>query len=264
LPAIGLVFATLGSALLGYSYGSAQSRTTLVSSEPLVAAASRSSAPAFSTTGPVSLESNYGSPEDYEAAISELKTIFADAEQPVSTDPDDLLSHGFSPYDYHPGAPHSVVVYPESTEDVVKIVKIANKYRMPVIPMSGHTSLEGHTSGTTHGGICVDVSGMDRILQIHAADSDIVCQPGVLWMDINSTLEEQGIPLFFPLDPGPSATVGGMLSTGCSGSTLLPYSPTFHITLFLIFPAIQRTLCATAQPKENGSSTPPSSCPQAK
>lgn len=165
----------------------------------------------------------YGTPEDFDCAIAELREEFKDSEQSVSTDPDDLLACGFSPYDYHPGAPHSVVVYPQTTEDVVKIVKIANKYRMPVIPLSGHTSLEGHTSGSVHGGICVDISGMDRILQIHAADADIVCQPGALWMDINSKLEEMNIPLFFPLDPAPSATVGGMLSTGCSGTNAVRY-----------------------------------------
>ncbi|KAG6840832.1 hypothetical protein C0991_004055 [Blastosporella zonata] len=58
---------------------------------------------------------------------------------------------------------------------------------------------------------------MDRILEIHEADSDLVCQPGAKWMDINDMLKEKGIPLFFPLDPAPGATIGGMLSTGCSG-----------------------------------------------
>ena len=71
---------------------------------------------------------------------------------------------------------------------------------------------------------------MNRILEIHEADSDLVCQPGVGWVEINDTLTEMGIPLFFPIDPAPGATIGGMLSTGCSGSKSsrrpLRYSPT--------------------------------------
>lgn len=76
-----------------------------------------------------------------------------------------MIRHSFS---YIPtGALHSVIVYPLSTEDVVKIVKIAVKYRMPIIPYSGGTSLEGHTRGYSNGGICVDMSRMDRILEIN-------------------------------------------------------------------------------------------------
>lgn len=62
---------------------------------------------------------------------------------------------------------HSVVVYPGSTEDVVKIMKVATKYRMPVVPYSGGTSLEGHFAGIKGGCICVDLSNMNQILEIH-------------------------------------------------------------------------------------------------
>ncbi|KAI0276801.1 hypothetical protein BGY98DRAFT_1090140 [Russula aff. rugulosa BPL654] len=163
----------------------------------------------------------YGTPEDFGHAIEELKTLFS--KDTVTTDQDQLEAHGFSPNAHHPGFPHSVVVYPDSTEDVVKIVNLARKYRMPIIPYSGGTSLEGHFAGWKSGGICVDMSGMDKIIVIHEEDSDLVCQPGVGWMEINETLKEKGIPLFFPLDPGPTATVGGMLSTGCSGTNAVRY-----------------------------------------
>ncbi|KAI0061426.1 FAD-binding domain-containing protein [Artomyces pyxidatus] len=164
----------------------------------------------------------YGTKEDFGRAIKDLKAVFP-SEDAVSTNPDDLAAHGISPNTWHPGLPHSVVVYPQSTEDVVKIVQVANQYRMPVIPYSGGTSLEGHYLGGELGGICVDMSRMDKILAIHEADSDLVCQPGVGWMEINETLKDQGIPLFFPLDPGPTATIGGMLSTGCSGTNAVRY-----------------------------------------
>ncbi|KIJ64816.1 hypothetical protein HYDPIDRAFT_111420 [Hydnomerulius pinastri MD-312] len=172
-------------------------------------------------------EPTYGSPRDFENAIRELREAFR-AEQEggegiVSTDAEDLRVHGFSENDYHPGSPHTVVLYPRSTSDVVKIVKIATKYRMPVTPFSGGTSLEGNYRGHKVGGICIDMSNMDRILAIHEADSDLVCQPGVGWMEINETLQKKGIPLFFPLDPGPGATIGGMMSTGCSGTNAVRY-----------------------------------------
>jgi len=64
---------------------------------------------------------------------------------------------------------------------------------------------------------------MDKILEIHEKDSDLVCQAGAPWEQINSTLEELHIPLFFPLDPGPGATIGGMIGTGCSGTNAVRY-----------------------------------------
>ncbi|KAG6873042.1 hypothetical protein C0995_003798 [Termitomyces sp. Mi166 len=133
----------------------------------------------------------FGTQKDFEQAIQELKEAFPHAGA-VSTDPEDLRVHGFSYYDYRPGRVHSVVFYPNSTEDVVRMVKTATKYRMPVIPYSGATSLEGQTRGHVIGGICVDMSGMDQILEIHEADSDLVCQPGAKWMDINDMLKEKG------------------------------------------------------------------------
>ncbi|KAG2009423.1 D-lactate dehydrogenase cytochrome oxidoreductase [Coprinopsis cinerea AmutBmut pab1-1] len=163
----------------------------------------------------------YGSPEDFAKAIEELTSHLGPDK--VSTNPDDLDSHGFSANDYHPGISPSVVVYPETTEDVVLIVKTATRFKMPVIPYSGATSLEGHFRAHSSGGICVDLNRMDRILKIHPEDSDLVCQPAARWMDINETLKEKGIPLFFPIDPAPGATIGGMLSTGCSGTNAVRY-----------------------------------------
>ncbi|KAF8734138.1 FAD linked oxidase, partial [Rhizoctonia solani] len=155
-------------------------------------------------------------------AITELETLLS--KDNVSTDSDVLKAHGFSDNSYHPSAPHSVVVLAHSTEDVVKIVKVANKYRIPITAFSGGTSLEGHFGGTPGvGGICIDLSNMDRIISINEADSDMVVQSGAKWEDINHTLEDQGIPLFFPLDPGPGATIGGMIGTGCSGTNAVRY-----------------------------------------
>ena len=88
----------------------------------------------------------YGSHEDVQKAISELRTVFDDPHR-VVTDPDALKTYGSSPNSYHPASPHSVFVHVMSTEDVVKVVNIARKYKIPVVAYSGATSLEGHYSG---------------------------------------------------------------------------------------------------------------------
>ncbi|KAG9308317.1 FAD-linked oxidase-like protein [Chiua virens] len=210
-----VLLGALTCALIGYTIGSS---TTLPSSLAFLGLGRQQV--------PTDDEPIYGTPADFQKAIQELRQAFSDGDQNsgiVSTDPEDLRVHGFSENDYHPGALHTVVVYPTSTEDVVKIVKIATKYRMPITPFSGGTSLEGNYRGHATGGICVDMSNMDKILEIHEQDSDIVCQPGVGWMEINETLQKKGIPLFFPLDPGPGATIGGMMSTGCSGTNAVRY-----------------------------------------
>ncbi|KAF5386827.1 hypothetical protein D9615_001627 [Tricholomella constricta] len=165
---------------------------------------------------------HYASPQGTKLAIEELRATFPRANA-VDTDADTLRTYGFSENSYHPASPHSVVVRPTCTSDVVKIVNISRKYRIPITPYSGATSLEGHTSGYPSGSICLDMSGMDQILQINEADSDLVCQSGARWEDINATLKEKGIPLFFPLDPGPGATIGGMIGTGCSGTNAVRY-----------------------------------------
>ena len=124
-----------------------------------------SSRGSVSTNTAVSTVPVYGTAEDFKRAIKELEASFE--EGVVSTDPANLSTHGFSPNVMHKGEPfattdvldanstdgrilgvaHSVVVYPSSTEDVVKVVKIANKYHMPVVPYAGGTSLEGHFIG---------------------------------------------------------------------------------------------------------------------
>ncbi|KAG6886028.1 hypothetical protein C0993_005212 [Termitomyces sp. T159_Od127] len=96
---------------------------------------------------PVEKPPRYASRKERKLAIDELRAAFPGAND-VSTDPDTLRTYGFSENSYHPASPHSVVVRPKSTADVVRIVNISRKYRVPIIPYSGATSLEGHTSGT--------------------------------------------------------------------------------------------------------------------
>ncbi|KAJ7771621.1 D-lactate dehydrogenase cytochrome oxidoreductase [Mycena metata] len=164
----------------------------------------------------------YASARELRIAIDTLRHTFPEPGR-VDTNADTVKTAGSSENSYHPASPHSVVVRPKSTEDVVKVVNIARRFKVPITAYSGATSLEGHFSGFPSGSICLDLSGMDQILHINEEDSDLICQAGARWEDINATLKEKGIPLFFPLDPGPGATIGGMVGTGCSGTNAVRY-----------------------------------------
>ncbi|KAH8119838.1 FAD-binding domain-containing protein [Phellopilus nigrolimitatus] len=160
--------------------------------------------------------------QELQQLIRELKDAFQDNLNTVSTEVNDLTTFAQSKYPQFPGIPHAVVVHVRSTEDVVKIVQLANKHRVPIVPYAAGTSLEGNVSGTSES-ICVDLSRMNRIIQINVDDADVICEAGVVWNVLNDTLKEKGIPLFFPLDPAPGATIGGMIAQGCSGTNAVRY-----------------------------------------
>ncbi|KAH7922547.1 FAD-binding domain-containing protein [Leucogyrophana mollusca] len=145
-------------------------------------------------------------------AIEELHEAFPEPSI-VSTDANELYAYAQSSYSQIPGSPHAVVVHVRSTEDVVAVVKISNRNMVPLVPYSGGTSLEGNLSAPPSGSICVDLSGLDQILAINEADADVVCQAGVTWNNLNDTLKEKGR----------DATIGGMISTGCSGTNAVKY-----------------------------------------
>ncbi len=94
------------------------------------------------------------------------------------------------------------VVFPHSTEEVSEIVKVCAEYKVPVIAFGTGTSLEGHVNAPA-GGISVDLTQMNKVLQVNASDLDCVVQPGVTREDLNTHLRDQG--LFFPIDPGANA-----------------------------------------------------------
>jgi D-lactate dehydrogenase (cytochrome) len=128
------------------------------------------------------------------------------------------------------GGVPDAVVWPESTAEVVGIVRACAAERVPVIAHGAGTSLEGHVSAP-FGGVCVDLTRMDRVVAVHAEDSDCVVQPGITREALNAHLRDSG--LFFPVDPGANATLGGMLSTRASGTTTLRYGSTWHNALAL-------------------------------
>lgn len=142
-------------------------------------------------------------------------------EDSISTDDEELRLHGYSEWstvncDQLPVA----VVFPKTTDDVSQIAKVCHKYKVPMIPFSGGTSLEGNFSAP-FGGMSIDFIHMDKILKLNEDDMDIVAQPSIQWMQLNEQIKDSG--LFFPIDPGPSAKIGGMVGTNCSGTNAVRY-----------------------------------------
>lgn len=134
----------------------------------------------------------------------------------------DLIAHSNTPWSEAPSpSDHAaIIVYPTTTEDVSKIAQVCHRRRIPMTPFSGGTSLEGALAAT-RGGVCIDFSRMNKILAVHKRDMDAVVQPGVGWQLLNEELEKDD--LFFPVDPGPGACIGGMVGTNCSGTNAYRY-----------------------------------------
>ncbi len=149
-------------------------------------------------------------------AIGELSSLLG---QRLSRSKSDLEVHGASETHF-PLTPPDAVAYPKTTEDVAQIVEICARHRCPVIGFGTGTSLEGQ-SQAPEGGVTVDFQHMNHILEVSQGDMFVRVQPGVTREALNEELRATG--LFFPVDPGANASLGGMASTRASGTTAVRY-----------------------------------------
>jgi D-lactate dehydrogenase (cytochrome) len=151
-----------------------------------------------------------------QTVVAELKTLLGER---VSTSAAVREHHG-KDESYFPYALPDVVVFAKTTEEVRDIVNICRRHQVPMIPYGVGTSLEGHILAV-HGGVCIDLSQMNQVLTVHESDLDAVVQAGVTRKQLNEHIKHTG--LFFPVDPGADATLGGMAATRASGTNAVRY-----------------------------------------
>lgn len=149
-------------------------------------------------------------------ALSALSKVLGDG---LSLSKADLDNHGRSE-SHFPLTPPDAVAYPTSTEQVAQIMRICSEHRCPVIGWGAGTSLEAQALAT-QGGVCIDFGQMKRVIEVNAADMDVRVQPGITREELNTELRATG--LFFPVDPGANASLGGMAMTRASGTTAVRY-----------------------------------------
>ena len=153
---------------------------------------------------------------ELQTAIDELRVIFKDR---LSTSTGVRDHHSKDESWHHPHRPDAVV-FPNSTEEVAEIVRICARHTTPVIAYGTGTSLEGNVI-PHQGGVVVDLANMNQVLRVNAEDLDVTVQARVTRKELNAHIRDQG--LFFPIDPGADASVGGMAATRASGTNAVRY-----------------------------------------
>lgn len=176
---------------------------------------------------------------EHQAAIAAFQERFAE----LFTTNQTLCAQHANTQTWLPNQPAEGVLFATDKQMVMDAVKLCQQYRCPIIPFGTGTSLEGQVNAP-QGGICIDVSRMDKVLAIHADDLTVVVQPGVTREALNQALRHTG--LFFPIDPGANASLGGMASTRASGTNAVRYGTMKDVVLALEVVTAQGELIRTA------------------
>jgi D-lactate dehydrogenase (cytochrome) len=151
------------------------------------------------------------------AAIEQIEGALGEGRALVGTDI--LRQHG-TDESWHPPATPDAVVLPRDSEEAAAVVRACRDHKVPIVPFGAGTSLEGHIAAL-QGGISVDMREMDKVLRLSVADLDVTVQAGVTRRALDAALRPEGV--FFSVDPGADATIGGMVATGASGTTSVRY-----------------------------------------
>ena len=151
-----------------------------------------------------------------DALLSELRTLLGDR---CTTNATELEHHSHSE-SWHPAGVPDVVVYPLSTDEVSAVLSAAARAGAPVVPFGAGSSLEGHVNAV-EGGISIDLSRMTRVVRLSVEDLDVTVEAGITHRELNKALANTGV--YFWVDPGADATIGGMAATGASGTTTVRY-----------------------------------------
>ena len=165
-------------------------------------------------------------PEELAAALAALTARFGDRRS-TSTAIRGQHAHTLT---WTPPQPPDAVVFAEGRQDVIDCVLICAKHGVPIIPFGAGSSLEGHVNAP-YGGVSLDLSRMNRVLAVHSEDLDCVVEPGITRKALNAHLRDSG--LFFPVDPGADASLGGMASTRASGTNAVRYGTMKDVVLSL-------------------------------
>src|SRR5829696_1893944 len=150
--------------------------------------------------------------------LAELATVLP--EDRVVSGGDDLERHAGGVFTHHAPVSPDAVVYPQSRDEVIEILRFANEHRVPIVPFGQGSSLEAHTL-PIHGGISLDLARMNHILEVRPDDFIAQVQPGLTHGTLNAALAEH--ELLFPVDPGWDASLGGMAGTNASGTNAVKY-----------------------------------------
>src|SRR5439155_23623006 len=151
-----------------------------------------------------------------QSVLTELKALLGDRVYTSAA----VREHNGKDESYFPYALPDAVVYVKTTEEVRDVVNICRRHQVPMIAFGVGTSLEGHILAV-NGGVSIDLSQMNQVLAVHEEDLDAVVQAGAARQQLNEYIKHTG--LFFPVDPGADATLGGMAATRASGTNAVRY-----------------------------------------